>query len=344
MSFLNPSNLLNQFGIPNYIQNGNFEMYDAFAAQVAGATKWNAYKDAAQPTPVDGTGGTATVIRNASVGSGSQLRGTRSWQITKTGNAQGEGYSQDFTIDPADKSQTISISFDFNSGSAYTTGDLAVYIYDVTNSTLITPSVVNIPSGAGLFKSTFTTTTSTSYRIIFHCAASNATTTNWSMTIDTIQVIRNESSAATTITNWQSYTPTISGFGTVTNNVAHYRRVGDTIFVSGSFTSGTSTATLAGVSLPSSLSFDSTKSPTDQTRNLGIVMRFTSVTTAFPVDTRGPWVVTSSTGAGAVNTNAYFSVSVDTTGAFKIANGSGMAASGDIISYEFSGPISGWSS
>jgi hypothetical protein len=191
MAFFNPDDILNKFGLPNYIQNGNFEMYSTFAAQVAGATKWNAYKDAAQATPVDGTGGTATVIRNASVGSGSQLRGTRSWQITKTGNAQGEGYSQDFTIDAADKSRNVGISFDYSAGSAYTTGDMAVYVYDITNATLITPTSVNIPSGSGTFSTVFVTTTSTSYRLIFHCAASNATTTNWSMTVDTVQVNKN---------------------------------------------------------------------------------------------------------------------------------------------------------
>jgi hypothetical protein len=196
MAFFNPDDILNKFGLPNYIQNGNFEMYNTFAAQVAGATKWNAYKDAAQATPVDGTGGTATVIRNASVGSGSQLRGTRSWQITKTGNAQGEGYSQDFTIDAADKSRNVGISFDYSAGSAYTTGDMAVYVYDITNATLITPTSVNIPSGSGTFSTTFLATTSTSYRLIFHCAASNATTTNWSMTVDTVQVSRNEATAS----------------------------------------------------------------------------------------------------------------------------------------------------
>jgi len=258
MAFFNPDDILNKFGLPNYIQNGNFEMYSTFAAQVAGATKWNAYKDAAQATPVDGTGGTATVIRNASVGSGSQLRGTRSWQITKTGNAQGEGYSQDFTIDPADKSESINISFDFSAGSAYTTGDLAVYVYDITNATLITPASVNIPSGAGTFSTVFAATTSTSYRLIFHCAASNATTTNWSMTCDNIQVSRKDVTIGPAVTDWVSYTPTTQGFGTISSFGFFWRRVGNTLEVSGKFVVGTTTADEARVYFPTGLTSAST--------------------------------------------------------------------------------------
>lgn len=341
MSFLNPNNILNQFGVPNYLQNGNFEAYDTFAAQVAGATKWNAYKDAAQATPVDGTGGTPTVIRNASVGSGSQLRGTRSWQITKTGNAQGEGYSQDFTIDLADIGQLISISFDFSAGSAYTTGDLGVFIYDITNSTLITPSVIDIPNGAGLFRSTFVATTSTSYRIIFHCAASNATTTNWSMTVDNIQVSKNEVVTGAAVTDWVSFSPSLDNFGTATSNSARWRRVGDSIEMRGRFVAGTTVASAAAVRLPNNLQIDMTKLGSDQTIIVGHASRGPSATTTMPATSVGPWFMTASS----VDTNAiYFSRDTQIVTPLNRMNGNTVAATGDSVNYWFQVPVANWSS
>lgn len=336
MAFFNPDDILNKFGLPNYIQNGNFEMYSTFAAQVAGATKWNAYKDAAQATPVDGTGGTATVIRNASVGSGSQLRGTRSWQITKTGNAQGEGYSQDFTIDPADKSKSINISFDFSAGSAYTTGDLAVYVYDITNATLITPASVNIPSGSGTFSTVFAATTSTSYRLIFHCAASNATTTDWSMTCDNIQVSRKDVTIGPAVTDWITFTPT-GNWTTNTTYTGEYRRVGDSaefqIYLS---LSGAPTSASLIVNLPSGIVIDTTKVPAATSAAA------THLGTAHIRD------VGSGSYIGIVNYQSTSSVQVQfngtgNTGSVNQANPITFGAN-DYISLHFMVPVVGWSS
>lgn len=204
MSFNSLPLLNNQYGSFNYLLNGNFDRLSTFAAQVVGAQNWNAYKDAAAVTPVDGTGGSPTIINNAVVSSG-VLRGIRSWQITKTGNAQGEGYSSDFTIDTPDEGISLAISFDYSAGSAYTSGDLAVYIYDITNSQLITPASVAIPSSSGSFLTTFAASASSkSYRLIIHCAASNATTTNWSMTLDNMRVGTNAASLVTS-NYWAGY-------------------------------------------------------------------------------------------------------------------------------------------
>lgn len=50
-----------------------------------------------------------------------------------------------------------------------------------------------------------------------------------------------------------AYTPTFTGFGTVSGVEADWTRYGDQIFIQGRFTSGTSTSTEARVSLPSGL-------------------------------------------------------------------------------------------
>lgn len=57
----------------------------------------------------------------------------------------------------------------------------------------------------------------------------------------------------TNLTNWISYTPTFTGFGTVTNIDFRYKRIGDSIMIQGSCNAGTPTATEARVSLPSGM-------------------------------------------------------------------------------------------
>lgn len=51
------------------------------------------------------------------------------------------------------------------------------------------------------------------------------------------------------ITDWVAYTPTFTGFGTATNIEFWSRRVGDTLYIRGRFTSGTPTATEARITL-----------------------------------------------------------------------------------------------
>lgn len=51
------------------------------------------------------------------------------------------------------------------------------------------------------------------------------------------------------ITEWKAYTPTFTGFGTVTNVSCFSRRVGDSLEIQGSFTVGTPIAVEARISL-----------------------------------------------------------------------------------------------
>jgi hypothetical protein len=55
-----------------------------------------------------------------------------------------------------------------------------------------------------------------------------------------------------TISQWQAYTPTFTGFGTVSVQNFRWRQVGSNIEIEGRFTSGTSTATEARISFPGS--------------------------------------------------------------------------------------------
>lgn len=136
---------------------------------------WSTYADAAGVTPVDCTGGSPTITWTRSTSS--PLRGSANFLETKdAANRQGEGVAYAFTLDPADAiaGKTMAISVDAGPSANYVTADNRIYIYDVTNATLITPTSVNVSQTAGTFQTTWVATTSQSYRLCIHVASTNA--------------------------------------------------------------------------------------------------------------------------------------------------------------------------
>lgn len=204
----------------NYVTNPDFE---------SSATDWSAYADAAQSTPEDGTGGspTVTITRTTT----DPQRGTGSGLITKdAANRQGEGVSTDFTIDRADRNKQIYISADIETSANYVKDDIQVFVYDVTNATLITPS----RSGDNTrVTASFSATDSTSYRLIFHVASTNALA--YTVKVDNVSVGPDVLIDSPIVTDWVEYTPEWTA--TTTNPtvgngsiVGRWRRVGDTGF------------------------------------------------------------------------------------------------------------------
>jgi hypothetical protein len=243
----------------NYISdNPDFE---------AGTTGWATYADAAASTPADGTGGSANITLTAS--SSSPLRGTQSGLITKdAANRQGEGASYDFTINNADKSKTLSLSFDLEASSAFVVGDdsdVQVFIYDVTNTTLITPKVSAISGTSGQFLTTWESTDSTSYRLIFHIATTNASA--WTFKFDNVNVGPREVILGPIVQDWQSYTPTFGGIGTPGDVTFWYKQIGDTLYVRGRAEAGTLAASPFTISLPSGFTIDTQKIQTEADEN-----------------------------------------------------------------------------
>ena len=197
-------------------------------------TGWATYKDAAQSTPVDGTGGSPTLTFTRTTSS--PLRGTASFLITTTAaNLQGEGASFDFTVPSADFAKPITVSFDYNIASGtYVTGDMTVYLYDVTNSTLIQPSNYQIQAlGSSSITNRHvaefqTSSNGTSYRLIFHRTVT--TSSAMTMKVDNVQVGPTPKVYGAPITDWQSYSPNISsGWSSVSTVTGKWRRVGDSI-------------------------------------------------------------------------------------------------------------------
>ena len=148
------------------------------------------YSNTAGVAPVTGTGGSpATTL---AITTASPLSGTSSFLWAKSGaNRQGEGFSYDFTIDSALRGQQLAINFLYEilSGS-YATGDMSVWVYNITDNAMVQPSGYQIistgiagPSQQMVFQAS---ATSTSYRLIFHTASTNASA--YSLKFDNITV------------------------------------------------------------------------------------------------------------------------------------------------------------
>lgn len=223
------------------------------------STGWSTYANTTPAaTPEVSPGGTPSGSFTFTVSSSSPLRLTRSAVITKpASNVQGTGVRTNaFTIDQTDTNKQLTLSFDFDSTAAgYASGDIGIFIIDVTNSTVITPSITALPSGKGTFAAQFVTTSSTSYRLVFHVTTTNATA--YTVKIDTISVSPQLTILGAAISDFVSYTAIITNLP-VSAQQTFWRRVGSNIEIAGSVTaSGAATGTIS-ISMPSGISIDTT--------------------------------------------------------------------------------------
>lgn len=241
----------------NYIKNGDAE--DA-------SPKWTCYADAAATRPVDGTGGSpsATMTRTSNA-----IERAYSWLMSKGAtNRQGDGCAYPFSIDNGDQAKVLQIDFDymaasgsFTPGSNSTESDIIVYLYDVTNSTLIEPSSIKLFSNSTTLSDHFTanfqtSATGVSYRLIMHIGSTNAS--GYTMIFDNFSVKRAKYVYGTPISDWITYTPT--GALTVTTTyTGRYRRVGSSAEVMSTVKfSGAPTGTTVTMAAPTFLALDTT--------------------------------------------------------------------------------------
>lgn len=245
------------------------------------ATGWATYADAAGSIPVDGTGGSANITWG--VNATTPLRGTSNFQLVKdAANRQGQGVSYDFEIDLADSlnPKMLQISFDhfvysgtYNSGTSTTNSDLIAYIYCVTDGVLIEPAGMKIQAGMP-FKATFQTRYSNSatkqqYRLILHQSLTG--TSAYTMQFDNFYVGPQVTASGYAGSDWTAYTLVIGGSTTAptkatttTDNVAYWRRVGDTMEIKYHYEHTNNAGTAAGTGnylfpLPSGCSIDTAK-------------------------------------------------------------------------------------
>lgn len=302
-------------------------------------TGWAAYADAAATTPVDGTSGspTTTFTRTTS----SPLNGTGSFLITKdAANRQGEGASYAFTVPSGYTKTKCRISWVHEGSAAFVFGessDVRVYVYDVTNSTLIIPqgsvgqSLWNNKFGEAIFDAT----SSTSYRLIFHIATTNASA--WTLKMDDVKVAPVELVSTQTVSDWVTFTPTGSWSANSTYTGA-YRRVGDSLeVVSTVVTSGAPTSATLTFNLPSGFTADTTKIPSNATTggtNLGSVTLYDASATTSGFLDAGTVVYSSTTAVQPIYNN-----NAGTAGAITQANPITFAAN-DAVAIRYIIPVS----
>ena len=151
--------------------------------------------------------------------------------------------------------------------------------------------------------------------------------------VHTLLTYVSQTAVSNTASNTGSYT--INNFGTVTNADIREHRIGDRLYVQGSFTSGTPSASTASITLPYTINSSQLTSYNPQL--LGNLISGISGTLAST--STGPWAVfyDGSTTSGVFLTNSISS------NALAKANASSLASSGNVLTFAFDVPISGWS-
>lgn len=273
----------------NYITSGE--------ADFGGLEKFKLFSDPVMATPpwagdfVDGPANTGTIdgATNVAVVYNSNyayhdypINGSDSYIFyKKAGNQQGKGFYVDFTINHSDYGHLLEISFQYNlstiAGNPIPDGAVKVYIQHMWSANL-TP--LN-PNTFGAYSKDYTST----FKALYQCQKSpyplNSTedmrlvfyiSTNaiqsYYLTFDNLSVKPATNTSSTPITDWQSYTPTVTAtttnptFGTIAAHSASYRRVGDSAHIRYTFrqtSAGTAGSGTYLFSLPPGLSIDSAK-------------------------------------------------------------------------------------
>lgn len=313
-------------------------------AEAASVGTYITYADAAATSPVDGTGGSPGI--SFATDNTAPTRGTRSYQLQKdAANRQGNGVSIPFTIEDADVSRQLAIQFDSATSINYTgpsgTEYVSLWVYDITNSVLIPTSYsAGLPAGRNSIKATFNSTTSLSYRLIWHVSGTGTSLYNYQF--DNVSVGPQEVIVGAAISDWTAWTPT----GSWTSNVTYtgyWRRVGDTgqyrvkVICSGAPTSASLT-----INLPSGHVIDSTKIPSTNAAErdtIGVVY----VSDAGIAGYRGFVAGDTST---SVQINYIATADASSTGSTtQVTQASPMTfGSGDFVEAEWTAPIANWSS
>jgi hypothetical protein len=311
----------------NYVENSNFE---------SDAVGHTAYKNTAGEVPTTGTGGTPTIVISRSTTD--PLVGDASGLVEKGAlDTQGEGINvtlKDF--DNADKARIQIISFEYDASDAnYVDGDYRVYFLDNTNSKVIRVNGEDIKGGKGTHYARIQVPIDCDNgSMLIHCATTNANAIDFKY--DRVSMAPQIINTGAFVTDWEEYTPIIGGLGAVTGLDFYSCRVGESLKVRGTLTSGTPVASDVEIGLPSGLNISSNSLPTG-VNNVG----------TFTLDassTQNGGIVLGSRGDSFVNVSPpVIRGAIATYNAFQVAAGNGVFPPSTTASFEFSVPIQGWS-
>lgn len=140
--------------------------------------------------------------------------------------------------------------------------------------------------------------------------------------------------------DWKNdLTWTTAAFGSITNLDVRYRRVGDSMEVSGQFTAGTTTGSTAAIILPTGYTLDTSKIGSSATfEQLGQLVRVVN-TGSYAATNSGPFVLFSD---GSTSDRLFISYS-PVSSSFEKGLGDSQIGSGNGVAFMFTIPISGWS-
>lgn len=142
-------------------------------------------------------------------------------------------------------------------------------------------------------------------------------------------------------TAWADYTPTLTGFGTVTSATYKWRRIGTECFVKAFWTNGTVAASTPKITLPGSMVIDTAQMLSDQTEEIGQLYTVTTTAVAIPSSSAGPWPMMIT--AGVTDGVAFSSTADNDSGhLFTSELTNAMTVTGAIVGFKFNVPISGW--
>ena len=318
-------------GTKTYIDNGDFE-------STIDTDKVFTYDDGT--SYIDGTGGTASAI-NYTGGLVNPLAGKQDLTITKAASdATGEGVTLlSETIDDFARGQALTLQFQYDfSDTDYTSGDIQIKAYDVTNSKILAVLPWSgVDDDSGLLKAkdkaivkVFTASTTQKVRISFHCESDSATSSAWSGRVDEVTFGPDKLVPGAIVTAPQSYTPTFTGFGTVSDANFKWWRVGSILHIKGTFTAGSTTETEGRISLPSGLV---SASSIDTLEHAGTMLRDAGAATAVYGQhvLREPSVSYVTFGFQGPSTSPLVKQNADQ-----------MASSGNVVSVDAEIPIEGW--
>lgn len=255
-SVANPVQNADKLPSVNFIKNPGFER---------GRPGIKVYDDGSSSVPVDGNGGTASVLTIANTSTdGEVLRPAYSLKITKTASScQGEGISIPFEVPLGYRTSTVSIEFLFKVLSGSIVEDEFIpSLIDVDDSRTPIPAAKHQQKIVGtqgryIGKFFLNNTTSNDYELVIHCASTS--TTAVTLSIDDILAGPHSRVSGMAGSNWESVTVTGS-WTTNTTYTAKRRRAGDMAFyqVAVSLSGAPNSASLT-ITLPSGDVIDTDK-------------------------------------------------------------------------------------
>lgn len=164
-------------------------------------------------------------------------------------------------------------------------------------------------------------------RLIGRILVNQATAGTWATAPAEVALVSGKQPV--TSTEWTSYTPTYTAFGTPSSAEAFYKRIGDSLWLRGRFVGGTATGSTASISFPSGLSLDTTKE--------------TLASAIYGIGTNGGSATVFSVIAGSTPGNNVQFGRITNAASLAGAIGTDIVSGGTFSWYAYGIPVLGWS-